>query len=81
MAEGLTELGWVVHRATDQYPNDAQEINDEDWLEYGLRNGWTPLCKDGRINGRRHSAWRTRGVRGWLERNPPHVAVSERLFS
>lgn len=54
MAEGLAELGWVVHRATDHYPNDAQEINDEDWLEYGLRNGWAPLCKDGRIKGRRH---------------------------
>ena len=54
VAEGLTELGWSVHRATDHFANDAQEIDDEDWLEYGLRNGWTPLCKDGRIKSRRH---------------------------
>lgn len=54
VAEGLTAEGWIVHRAAAHFPNDAQEVNDEDWLDYGLENGWTPLCKDGRIKGRRH---------------------------
>jgi hypothetical protein len=52
VAEGLTELGWIVHRAAEHFPNDAQEIDDEVWLTYGLSQNWTPLCKDGRIKGR-----------------------------
>ena len=52
VAEGLREHGWVIHRAADHFPNDAQDIPDPDWLDYGLRNGWAPLCKDGRIKGR-----------------------------
>jgi hypothetical protein len=27
-------------------------VADEDWIEYGLHQGWVPLCKDGRIKGR-----------------------------
>jgi hypothetical protein len=49
---GLTVLGWLVHRAADHFPDDAQDVPDQDWLEYGLARGWTPLCKDGRIKGR-----------------------------
>lgn len=52
MHEGLAGLGWLVHRAADHFPRDAQAVPDQDWLEYGLRRGWTPLCKDGRIKGR-----------------------------
>lgn len=52
VAEGLTELGWVVHRVTDHFPDDAQAVPDEQWLAHGLTRGWTPLCKDGRIRGR-----------------------------
>ncbi|HEY3749178.1 MAG TPA: hypothetical protein VGL80_08265 [Pseudonocardiaceae bacterium] len=54
VAEGLTALGWSVHRVTEHFENDAQDIPDEEWLEYGLSHGWTPLCKDGRIKGRHH---------------------------
>jgi hypothetical protein len=50
--EGLAELDWQVHRAGEHFPNDAQDVADQDWLEYGLQRGWTPLCKDGRIKGR-----------------------------
>ncbi|WP_425393521.1 hypothetical protein [Actinokineospora enzanensis] len=50
VAERLVELGWVVHRAADHFPNDAQHVADEDWLAYGLDRGWSPLCKDGRIH-------------------------------
>lgn len=52
MCEGLAALGWTVHRAAAHFPKDAQDVPDEDWLEYGLQHGWTPLCKDGRIKGR-----------------------------
>ncbi|MFC3450070.1 PIN-like domain-containing protein [Amycolatopsis speibonae] len=52
VAEGLTELGWIVHRAAAHFPHDAQDVEDEVWLSYGLDRGWSPLCKDGRIKGR-----------------------------
>lgn len=45
-------MGWIVHRAVDHFPDDAQDIPDQEWIEYGLCQGWTPLCKDGRIRGR-----------------------------
>jgi hypothetical protein len=48
------ELGWHVHLIADVFPNDAQEISDEDWIAYGLAHGWVPLCKDGRIKGKEH---------------------------
>lgn len=50
--EGLADLGWLVHRASDHFADDAQNVPDHEWLEYGLQHGWTPLCKDGRIKGR-----------------------------
>ncbi|WP_132877033.1 hypothetical protein [Tamaricihabitans halophyticus] len=50
--EGLTALGWRIHRIADHFPNDAQDVVDEIWLAYGLERGWSPLCKDGRIKGR-----------------------------
>jgi len=45
-------LGWTVHRITDHFPNDAQDVEDEVWLAHGLEQGWSPMCKDGRIKGR-----------------------------
>jgi hypothetical protein len=52
VAEGLADHGWTVHRATQHFPNDAQDVADQEWLSYGLERGWIPLCKDGRIKGR-----------------------------
>lgn len=52
MAEELARLGWKIHRITDEFPDDAQDIDDQDWISYGLDRGWVPLCKDGRIKGR-----------------------------
>ncbi|MDQ3577026.1 MAG: hypothetical protein M3443_05390 [Actinomycetota bacterium] len=52
VAEGLTELSWTIHRASEHFANDAQDVADEDWLTYGIQRGWSPLCKDGRIKGR-----------------------------
>lgn len=53
VAEGLRELGRLVHRISDHFPDDAQQTEDEEWLAYGLERGWVPMCKDGRIKGRR----------------------------
>lgn len=53
VAEGLRELGWQIHRITDHFPDDAQQTDDEVWLACGLERGWVPMCKDGRIRGRR----------------------------
>lgn len=50
--EELQRRGWLVHRITDVFPDDAQQTPDEEWIEYGLVRGWVPLCKDGRIRGR-----------------------------
>lgn len=48
----MSALGWVVHLVSEHFPDDAQNVPDEEWLAYGLVRGWTPLCKDGRIRGR-----------------------------
>jgi hypothetical protein len=48
----LARLGWRIHRITDEFPDDAQKVPDEDWITNGLERGWVPLCKDGRIKGR-----------------------------
>jgi hypothetical protein len=52
VAGGLRELGWRIHRAAEHFPNDAQDIDDDVWMRYGLERGWYPLHKDGRIRGR-----------------------------
>lgn len=52
VAEDLTELGWIIHRAAQHFPGDAQNVPDDEWLAFGLERQWTPLCKDGRIKGR-----------------------------
>lgn len=52
VATGLLELGWLIHRIVDYYPNDAQDVADEDWMRFGLARGWYPLHKDSRIQGK-----------------------------
>lgn len=47
----LVELGWRIHRITDHFPNDAAQVSDPDWMEFGLQRGWLPFHKDGRIRG------------------------------
>ncbi|MGV4888684.1 hypothetical protein ACSR0Z_19165 [Streptomyces viridosporus] len=36
VAEGLRARGWVVHRIGDVFPDDAQDIADEDWIAHSL---------------------------------------------
>ncbi|MGW4849420.1 PIN-like domain-containing protein [Nocardia brasiliensis] len=50
--QGLVELGWTVHLITEHFPDDAQQVPDEEWIEYGLVRGWVPLSKDGKIRSR-----------------------------
>ncbi len=49
MAEGLRSCGWTVPRIGDVFPDDGQDIPDEEWITYGLDRSWVPLSKDGRI--------------------------------
>ncbi|MGW0841161.1 PIN-like domain-containing protein [Streptomyces sp. NPDC002787] len=52
MAEGLRACGWTVHRIGDVFPDDGQDIPDEEWITHGLDRSWVPLSKDGRIKTR-----------------------------
>ncbi|WP_308010863.1 toxin-antitoxin system, toxin component, PIN family protein [Streptomyces sp. AC495_CC817] len=52
MAEGLRACGWTVHRIGDVFPDDGQDIPDEEWIAHGLDRSWVPLSKDGRIKTR-----------------------------
>lgn len=51
-AELLRGAGYVVHLVTDLYPNDAQEVPDQEWIAYGSDHGWVLLTKDKRIRYR-----------------------------
>ncbi|MEU9453017.1 toxin-antitoxin system, toxin component, PIN family protein [Streptomyces sp. NPDC048277] len=52
VAEGLRGRGWTVHRIGDVFPDDGQNVPDEEWIAYGLDQSWVPLSKDGRIKTR-----------------------------
>jgi PIN like domain len=45
----LVHHGWVVHLVTDHFPDDAQDVGDPEWIEYGLSRGWALLTQDERI--------------------------------
>ena len=51
-ASGLREAGYVIHLVADHYPNDADEVPDEDWIAEGCSRGWILLTKDKRIRYR-----------------------------
>ncbi len=53
VAAHLRQLGWLIHRVVDHFPNDAQDVDDDVWMHYGLAHGWFPLHKDSRIRGRK----------------------------
>lgn len=36
VAEELAVLGWLVHRIADHFPNDTQQVSDDEWLEHGF---------------------------------------------
>src|SRR5262249_40830355 len=45
----LRAWGWKVHLITDHYPDDAQNIADDEWMAEGLERGWSLLTQDDRI--------------------------------
>lgn len=48
----LRSRGWTIHLIADEFPNDAQFVDDEEWLATGCRRGWVLLTKDKRIRYR-----------------------------
>ncbi|MFD8718023.1 hypothetical protein ACFV2H_08390 [Streptomyces sp. NPDC059629] len=52
VAEGLRACGWTVHRIGDVFPDDGQDVPDEEWIAHGLDRSRIPLSKDGRIRTR-----------------------------
>ncbi|WP_055695513.1 hypothetical protein [Streptomyces prasinopilosus] len=52
VAEGLRACGWTVHRIGDVFPDDGQDVADEEWITHGLDRARVPLSKDGRIKSR-----------------------------
>jgi hypothetical protein len=46
----LVELGWIVHTISDHFPDDAQQISDPRWVEYGMQRGWSLLTQDERMS-------------------------------
>jgi hypothetical protein len=45
----LMGWGWSVNLIADHYPNDAQNIPDDEWMAEGLERGWSLLTQDDRI--------------------------------
>jgi hypothetical protein len=39
-----------VHIISDHFPDDARDISDPEWVEYGLQHGWSLLTQDERIS-------------------------------
>lgn len=46
----LVERGWIVHTIGEHFPDDAQQVSDPEWVEYGLQRGWSLLTQDERIS-------------------------------
>lgn len=48
----LEDDGWIVHRISSLYPNDAQDVPDEEWISQSAKRGWAMLTKDQHIRYR-----------------------------
>lgn len=53
-ARALREAGWLAYRIADVFPDDAQSVTDEQWIETGSQRGWAMLTRDKRIRYRSH---------------------------
>lgn len=38
-----------MHILGEHFPKDGQDVDDPDWMEYGLASGWSLLTQDERI--------------------------------
>lgn len=61
----LRARGWTIHLIADHYPNDADNIEDEEWITEGCSRGWSLLSKDKKIRYR-ESELASLGVHGHL---------------
>lgn len=44
--------GWRLHLIADEYPRDAADIEDVEWIQEGCKRGWSLLTKDKAIRYR-----------------------------
>jgi PIN like domain len=51
-ASRLRDAGYVVRLIADHYPDDANDVPDEEWIAEGCSQGWVLLTKDQRIRYR-----------------------------
>ncbi|MBA3020437.1 hypothetical protein [Propionicimonas sp.] len=42
----LRALGWSIVRIADVFPDDAQDVTDEEWIAHGSSEGLALLTKD-----------------------------------
>lgn len=47
--ERLRSLGWDIITIGEVFADDAQGVDDPDWIEHGCEQGWAGLTKDKRI--------------------------------
>jgi hypothetical protein len=52
VAEHLRGNGWPLHVVAEEFPDDGQDATDEEWITFGLMNGWALLTQDKRIRYR-----------------------------
>lgn len=52
VARKLRDFGWAVRLVADVFPDDGQSTPDEEWITFGLRQGWALLTQDRRIRYR-----------------------------
>lgn len=53
-ADRLRAEGWRLHLIADEYPDDAERIDDSEWITEGCLRGWALLTKDKAIRYRAH---------------------------
>ena len=46
----LVQRGWIVHTLAQHFPDDARNVSDPEWVEYGLERGWSLLTQDERMS-------------------------------
>jgi hypothetical protein len=78
-AAGMRARGWTVTLINDVFPNDAQEMLDEDWIRYGCARGWAALTKDTRIRRRPQFEVATRPIFALSDGNLPIAEMVKRF--
>jgi hypothetical protein len=80
-AARMRACGWTVTLINDVFPNDAQEVTDEDWIRYGCAQGWAALTKDRRIRRSPQFEAATRPIFALSDGNLPIAEMVRRFDS